>query len=206
MARNTKDRILKTALSLFNQFGEPNVTTNAIADGLEMSPGNLHYHFPSKTDVVSSLFEQYEKKMVSLLATPPDRAADLEDIWLLFHLSFEVMGEYQFIYRDLTNLCLRHRGIHQKFLALLALAKQTATILVEDLRDSGLMEASDEEAASLIDSVLLISNFWLANDRIVSKDGKPQPHRAVGLVMGVISPLLVPQARELASHLAAGYR
>ncbi|MEK0433157.1 MAG: hypothetical protein RL700_1364, partial [Pseudomonadota bacterium] len=37
--RRTAERILSTALGLFNRFGEPNVATTLIASDMGISPG-----------------------------------------------------------------------------------------------------------------------------------------------------------------------
>ena len=44
----TRDKIVIAALEQFNEFGERNVTTNHIAAFLEITPGNLYYHFRNK--------------------------------------------------------------------------------------------------------------------------------------------------------------
>ena len=46
--RRTAQRILETALEMFNRFGEPNVSTTALSAELGISPGNLYYHYPAK--------------------------------------------------------------------------------------------------------------------------------------------------------------
>src|SRR4029079_6294833 len=94
--RRTRERILETALALFNRFGEPHVTTGHIADELNISPGNLYYHFRNKDDIIGDLYAALEAKIAPLTAIPPDRAPHVDDLWLLLHLLFERMREYRF--------------------------------------------------------------------------------------------------------------
>ena len=81
MAKQTRQRILDTALTMFNAQGEPNVTTNHIADELEISPGNLYYHFRNKDDIIEQLFARFEERMDAALSVPQGRLPGLEDIW-----------------------------------------------------------------------------------------------------------------------------
>src|SRR5215212_4731792 len=55
--RRTAERILEVTLDLFNRFGEPNVSTTLISAELNISPGNLYYHYPAKDELMNSLFD-----------------------------------------------------------------------------------------------------------------------------------------------------
>ena len=87
--RRTKERILEVSLAMFNSFGEPNVTTNAIADEMNISPGNLYYHYRSKDEIVTKIFAQFERELDELFAIGKDRQANVEDTWFWLHLLFE---------------------------------------------------------------------------------------------------------------------
>ena len=51
--RRTRERILEASLRLFNDFGEPNVTTTVIADDLNISPNTVRVH-------ISRIYEKLE--------------------------------------------------------------------------------------------------------------------------------------------------
>lgn len=206
MSRNTRERILNTALFLFNEQGEPHVPTNRIADELDISPGNLHYHFRTKGDLIQALFESFEHRMLELLATPDSGDVHIEDIWLFLHLVFETIGAYRFIYRDLSDLCGRFRSLQQRFQAIIKLSMQTARHLSEGLADQGQLEASPEELDALVRNIVLVSTFWLSFDQVAERNAEPQPDRAAWQVMSLISPFLVGEAREELSELAQAYR
>ncbi len=205
MARDTRERILEMALALFNAEGEPHITTNRIADELGISPGNLHYHFRTKSDLIRALFDRFESRMLEVLTTPEERHPEIEDIWLFLHLAFELIGDYRFLYRDLTDLCTRHRYLHQRFRAILKLSIGTAEGLIEGLKDQGQIKASEEEQAALVRNIVLVSTFWLAFDQVIETDGQARPERAAWQVMSLVSPYLVGDARTSLERLARAY-
>ena len=57
MSHDSKNKITNKALELFNEFGTNAVSTNHIAKALEMSPGNLYYHFKSKNELYREVLE-----------------------------------------------------------------------------------------------------------------------------------------------------
>ena len=92
---------------LFNQRGESHVTTGHIADELNISPGNLYYHFRNKDEIIHHLFAQFET-CIDIEPNPiTDAASAMEDLWLYLHLMFERIWAYRFLYRNLNDLLAR---------------------------------------------------------------------------------------------------
>ena len=108
--RRTAERILDTTLELFNRFGEPNVSTTLISAELGISPGNLYYHYPAKEELITKLYDRYDEALTELLRAADD-VADVEDAWLFFHMLFELIWSYRFLYRDLNDLLSNNRKL-----------------------------------------------------------------------------------------------
>jgi AcrR family transcriptional regulator len=81
----TKDRIIVTSLTLFNEEGEANTTTIDIANEMDISPGNLYYHFKGKDEIIGELFQQYETALAETLTAPIEQPlSDISMIDLLW--------------------------------------------------------------------------------------------------------------------------
>lgn len=191
MAKQTHQRILDAALMMFNAQGEPNVTTNHIADELEISPGNLYYHFRNKDDIIEHLFARFEGRMDAALVAPQGRLPGLEDIWLQLHLVFESIWDYRFLYRDLVEILSRNRRLRLRFARILRRADGQAHDVMRGLSQAGVMRASAEELAATATNILVIATFWL---NYASARGDKDEHASIrdGIVqvMMLIAPFL----------------
>jgi AcrR family transcriptional regulator len=210
--RRTRERILELSLRLFNAQGEPNVTTSAIADEMNISPGNLYYHFRNKDDIVNALFEQYEREIDGLLELPSGRRADVEDAWLFLHLLFETIWRHRFVYRDLTDLLTRNRRIETHFKRILERKTRAARSLCDGLAAADQLHASDFEIDALATNMVVVSTWWLSYEyvRDARRFGEPA-HQAAALARGAFQVLaltgayLSGDARMLFERLAREY-
>ncbi len=192
---------------MFNTQGEPHVTTNHIADELEISPGNLYYHFRNKDDIIEQLFARYEERMDNALATPSGRLPGLEDIWLQLHLIFECIWDYRFLYRDLVEILSRNRRMRLRFARILKRADERAHLVMRGLSQAGIMRASADELNAAATNVLVLSTFWL-NYSAARGDRDEQVAIRQGIiqVMMLLSPFLRDVERVHLNTLIRAYQ
>ena len=206
--RRTRERILEASLRLFNEFGEPNVTTTLIADDLNISPGNLYYHFHNKDEIVEAIFAEFEHEIEEILTVPTHRQAHVDDIWLFLHLLFEQIGKYRFFYRDLNDLLTRNRTLEIHFKQILAHKVLTAARLCEGLVAAKTMHASPNELHALSTNMAVIATYWLSFEYARDPRSRMENERigrGVYQVMAMVSPFLVGEARTLLEKLSAEY-
>ena len=204
--RRTRERILETSLVLFNRDGEPNVTTADIADEMNISPGNLYYHFRNKDEIIGELYDAYAAGVTPLLAVPDDPPPGVEDLWFLLHLLFERMAAHRFLFRDLDEITSRNRRLAARFAALLQDLDATLRGLCRRLVDAGRMRASEREIGALAANAALIGTYWMSWQKVGGRRGDTlNPDRAAHNVLMLFAPYLVGRDRTLLERIGEDY-
>ena len=209
--RRTAERILEVTLDLFNRFGEPNVSTTLISSELNISPGNLYYHYPAKDELVNALFTRYETALHELLEAAPG-VQDVEDAWFFMHTLFELVWQYRFLYRDLNDLLSKNRRLETHVKDAL-LHKTTAfRALLDGLSHSQMvaMDASQREMTATHMVVML--TWWLSYEYVRDPRHALEPQSAqqsllkgAKHVLGLISPFTADAHRDHLQALLAAY-
>jgi AcrR family transcriptional regulator len=199
----TRDRILECALRLFNQQGEPNVSTLEIANELDISPGNLYYHFHGKEPVVLELFERFQAELAPLLNPPADARLEAEDYWLFLHLIVERLAHYRFLFQDLSNLAGRLPKLARGIRYLLNAIKRTLASLLARLKAEGQVVSDTRALGQLVEQITLTLLFSLDYQRILDREGEVRV--VVYQIMMLVAPHLSPPSRHAAENLALHY-
>lgn len=191
--RDTRELILATSLALFNEQGEPNVSTNLIALEADISPGNLYYHFRHKEDLALELFKRYLVEMQPLLEQGPNTKPSLEDLHLRLHLLFETMERYRFLFRNLSDLTARIPNLREAMLGLMAHQADALASVLDRLRQAGMMNISNTASAQLVDNLMLQMTYWIPFAEVRGEaglhDGRSSAH-AVARALHLVIPYL----------------
>ncbi|HSD61800.1 MAG TPA: TetR/AcrR family transcriptional regulator [Burkholderiales bacterium] len=205
-AERTRERILEASLRLFNERGEPNVATSDIAHDLGISPGNLHYHFHHKNDLVARLFDRFRGRVEVALGVPEGRPAHAEDLWLFLHVLFEEVRDHRFLFRDLDDLLARDRRLKREFSRLLDGIAGTAARLMRGLVAAGAMRAGEREIESLAEGTAMIVAYWMSFKAIRGEALRGDAvGRGVYQAMAALAPYLRGDAQALFVRLGRDY-
>ena len=199
----TRDRILECALQLFNQQGEPNVSTLEIANELGISPGNLYYHFHGKEPLILGLFERFQAELAPLLDPPADARLEAEDYWLFLHLIVERLAHYRFLFQDLSNLAGRLPKLARGIRNWLNTLKRTLASLLARLKAEQQLVSDTQALGQLVEQITLTLLFSLDYQRILGRPGESR--LVVFQVMMLVAPHLTADSRFAAEHLARRY-
>lgn len=212
--RRTAERILEVTLDLFNRFGEPNVSTTLISAELNISPGNLYYHYPAKDELINSLFDRYETALNELLRAADD-VRNVEDAWLFFHMLFERIWQYRFLYRDLNDLLSKNRRLETHFQFVLKNKQQAVRAVLEGLgRGQAFAGAglAAREAEPVATAMVVVLTYWLSFEYVRDPRRALEPESAGAAllrgayhVLSLLMPYLEPAQREHLLTLVGNY-
>jgi len=209
--RRTAERILEVTLGLFNRFGEPNVSTTLISAELNISPGNLYYHYPAKDELINALFDRFERPLNELLGAGDD-VRDVEDAWFFMHTLFELIWQYRFLYRDLNDLLSKNRRLETHFQSILKNKTRAIRALLEGMRRGGALHIDAREIDATATSMVVVLTYWLSfeyvrdpRNALEEQNAQAALLRGAQHVLNLLAPYLEPGQRSHLLKLSDAY-
>lgn len=209
--RRTAQRILEVTLDLFNRFGEPNVSTTLISAELNISPGNLYYHYPAKDELINALYNEFEGGLSKVLNAGDD-VRNVEDAWFFLHSVFELIWQYRFLYRDLNDLLSKNRHLEMHFQTLLAHKTAALRAMLSSMNRSSSLSIDSREMDATATSMVVLLTYWLSYEYVRDPRHALEPAnaetamiRGAHHVLGSLAPYLAPDQRQHLLLLVGSY-
>lgn len=194
----TRDKILQTALNLFNKHGVPNVTLRRIAAEMFISQGNLNYHFKHREDIIEALYFQ----LLDAFNAEKEKL-DTEEINFQFVMDstrsgMEALFRYRFLMIDFNQNMRENPKIHEHFIQLEAVRKQTYLHSFNLAIDAGVMRAPafKGEYEGLNERIRVFSDFWIASAAVYNEPEETTVDKYHNLLVEMFFPYFTKEAQR----------
>lgn len=174
----TKEKILLKAIQFFNEEGVENVTTLYISKQMEISLGNLHYHYSNRNELLKAVIDRFLQNMealsAELLRTQPSDF--IQKAFYTQFVTFREIWEYRFLFRDRLIIARRMNDLEILFKVMIRQRKLDFDKTMEDLKRSGLMreDISEKVRDAFFQQLVIGNNSWVEYCDLF--DFKEAPH------------------------------
>lgn len=168
----TKDKILHTALQLFNKHGVPNITLRRIAGEMGISQGNLNYYFKKREEIIEALYYQllvkFEEERTKLDVTTMDMKFIIDSN----KAGMESLYQFRFLMIDFNQIMRENPKIHAHFIELEKVRKVTYLKSFEIAMAMGYMRPPEfpGEYENFADRIRVFGDSWIASEYVYHLD------------------------------------
>ncbi len=202
----TKDKILAEALRQLNQDGIGSVSIRSIAGALDMSAGNLTYHFKNTDAIIQQLYHNLVAEVNGMLAALNPAALDMGVVFESVRLTCGIMYRYRFILLDFAQVGRRVPAILEHFRNLVNVRMQEFAFFNSVLQQLGYLKT--ERVPGQFDVVtlqmIILGNSWVIDAAIHFPEDTPPEVLTdfyARLILGYLAPSLTEKGlKELLEH------
>jgi AcrR family transcriptional regulator len=164
----TKRQILDTALELYNERGFSEVSLRDIAEKLNISPGNLTYHFRKREAIAESLYYEFVESVDQKFSELKPDSISLKTILDIIRILTESRLKYKFLMRDFISLIAENPGIKKHYLKVIKLRKEQSLTLFNLLIKQKIIrpEQLENEYDYLYERIQILGNFWITSSHM----------------------------------------
>jgi len=161
--KNAKQKILDTSRHLFNDLGFSQVTIRMIANKLDISSGNLNYHFRKREDILEALYFEMVEVFDQRIERLGDKEISLKLMQADIQASMQRMVDYRFFWTDLYYLLKANEEVKNHFMAVKTERVNGYKVVFEVLINQKILKKPSfaQEYLFLIDRMIDYSNTWL---------------------------------------------
>jgi AcrR family transcriptional regulator len=190
---DTREKILLTAKNLFNERGLDSTSAKNVAAEINISDGNLRYHFRTKEDLVYALYMQLVEAFDQQLSQYEQISFSLAQVYQSLSYVYLKLYDYRFLMADFVAIMRRFPKIQQHYRELTQSRKQQFASLTETLIKEGIFknDIPSSQYAHMAEQLSLLSDAWIGHaEALYEGDEKQKLRHYLMLAFSLMVPYL----------------
>lgn len=161
-SQKTKASIMEKAVEVFNEKGTAAVSMNSLAKALDISPGNLQYHYRSKKDLIRAILEEMFKEF-DVIYESSEGLFTLDTLRRVMRLNFDLVWKYRFFYRENAALLRNDEILASRFREIqeIRLAEQEALLKRVAAEGKSRIDLQPAEFHNVVHMGWVLVHTWL---------------------------------------------
>lgn len=195
---NTKQNILDKSKELFNLNGIQATTLRQIALALNMSQGNLNYHFKTKQDIVEALYFELVQKMDAEMASMTLQFSALTILYHSAENSMRIFYQYRFLMRDMYLILRESEKIKTHYVHLQEGRKKQFRNLFEFMIQKEVLRREEflNEYDRLYERMNILGDNWINAFELFKTDQNDPIKYYQNLLFEMIYPYLTVEGKK----------
>jgi AcrR family transcriptional regulator len=164
----TEEKIVQTALEMFNATGIEYVGMRELASALDMRIGNLTYYFPTKDDLVNRLSLDLAAANNDVIVASEELA--MKDFFDMIEAVFKNHLKYRCLLLSFVHVMQRNPIVAKRYSKVQMKRVDTWALNVMTLsKRNYLVTQSQDDIDFLVSTISLIARFWISEAAISYK-------------------------------------
>ncbi|MEQ8303906.1 MAG: TetR/AcrR family transcriptional regulator [Cyclobacteriaceae bacterium] len=160
---NTRQIILDKAKDLFNSNGIQTTTLRQIALALNISQGNLNYHFKAKQDITEALYFELVHKMDAEMDSLTQQFSLLSTLYQSAEKTIRIFYQYRFLMRDMYLIFRESEKIKSHYINLQQIRRTQFNTLFSAMLEHKILRQEEfaNEYARLYERLNILGDNWI---------------------------------------------
>ena len=201
---NTRQNIKDAARDLFNSNGIQATTLRQIALALNISQGNLNYHYRTKQEIIEELYFELVKKMDIEMSAITEQFSSLATLYQSTEKSMNIFFDYRFLLRDIYFVFRENEKIRTHYIQLQEMRKASFKSLFDMMIRQNIFRQEEftNEYNRLYERINIIGDNWINASELFNQIHKNSVQYYQGLLFETIYPYLTVSGKKEFAKIA----
>lgn len=171
----TRKKIITTSRELFYKHGIANTRLQQIADGCEISIGNLAYHYKNKEAIVEAVYENVINELETLVKNASNRQ-ELNYFDRFFDSTYKFIVANIFCFNNVWEINRNYPKIKSKWKKITNTVVSSLEDLINELVNKKILKTEPHEGyyQLLAQNILINIEFWIPQQVLKGKSVNPK--------------------------------